>query len=92
MIRVSLLATENAKPQYIKVRSPEDNPFLKFQAVDLRFDLAIWQINRSWPWLSISLSVLYRAYHGYARRGGCESPKGMQTYSLWKELRRLVTF
>jgi hypothetical protein len=40
-MRVSLHATENAQPQYIKVRPPEDHPFLKFQAVDLRFDLSI---------------------------------------------------
>jgi hypothetical protein len=37
MIRVSLHATENAKPQYIKVLPPEDHPGLSFQAVDLRF-------------------------------------------------------
>jgi len=40
-MRVSLQATENAKPQYIKVRPSEDNPFLKFQTIDLRFYLTI---------------------------------------------------
>ncbi len=40
-MRVSLHATENAKPQYIKVRPSEDNPFLKFQTIDLRFYLTI---------------------------------------------------